>query len=413
MSKKRLVAIVALSALGIALVGGLAFWLLKDRFIVHNWIESPVVWGPFTDKIEVTGEVESRENIPVNAPKTPYERQLIELWEEGKRVQVGDIIARFDPAPVYTHMQALSNTILRLTNDYIASVLDFNIRIYNYAGEWSNAIERLKMYELSMETLRFESEFRKAVAEASYRQAKLDLDNAKRRIDQTKYQMDYLGRRRLGWIKQQWDYLARDVEWLKQYEVSAPIDSIAVYPLLTFGGMYRKAAIGDFMEYGREFMRLPAFSTSVVRLYLEERVINRVKPGTPARMRLRSYPDARLVGRVASVAGYAKEELLLKEKRTFEIVITVDGGKGVEHLKPGMTVWAELVLGEFPPVFRVPRDFVEEAEARYYVWVAGALRPVKHELKVDRETDDYFLVGPENAKGVFSKILPNRVAWFP
>lgn len=412
MNKKRAL-IAALVLLGLALLGGLGFWILKDRFIVNNWIESPVAFGAFTDLIEVTGEVESRENIPVNAPKTPYERQLIELWEEGKRVARGDIIARFDPAPVYTHMQALSNTILRLTNDYIASVLDFDIKIYNYEGEWSNAIERLKMYELSMETLKFESEFRKAVAEASYRQAKLDLDNAKRRIDQTKYQKDYLGRRRLGWIKQQWDYVERDLGYLKQYEVAAPIDSIAVYPLLTFGGMYRKAAIGDFMEYGREFMRLPAFSASVVRLYLEERVINRVKVGTPARMRLRSYPEARLVGRVASVAGYAKEELLLKEKRSFEIVITVDGGKGVELLKPGMTVWVELVLGEYPPVFRVPRDFVEEADARFYVWVAGALRPVKRELKFDKETDDWFLVTPENAKGVFSKLLPNRVAWFP
>lgn len=389
------------------------FLLFRGRLVERNWIESPVAFGPFTETIAVGGEVDSREYVTVNAPRAPFERQLIDHVEEGKRVMKGEIIARFDPAPVFLHMQSVSNTIQRLTNDYIADQLDWDIKIYNASVELSNASERLHMYELSMETLKFESEYRKAVAEANHRQALLDVANTKRRIEQARYQKDYLGRRRLGYMKYWRELLDKDRGYLDQYEVKAALDSVAVFPLLTFGGMYRKAAIGDFLEYGREFMRLPAFSTTVVRCLLEERMVSRVRPGTPGRLILKGYPGAKLSAVIATVAGYAKEEQILKERRSFEVILTVDPGKDVALLKPGMTVDVDLRIKEFPPVYRVPKDFVVDAEGKRWVYVVTPLRPSRREIKPDGETDDYLLLKAESGRDLFSPLMPNRVAWIP
>ncbi|MBI4976024.1 MAG: efflux RND transporter periplasmic adaptor subunit [Spirochaetes bacterium] len=386
---KRFV-IIAASVAAVILV--VVVFVLPRLATTGTYIDTPVRYGTFVDTLSSTGEIDSLKYVSVTAPKAPYLRQLIYCMEEGKQVQAGELVARFDPSPVFDHIDAASNNITRLSNNLISDIIDWDMKIFSYSMELSNAIEQRKIYELNLSTVKFESKYRRSVAEASYRNSKLDVENAERRMQQTKYQKDYTTRRQVGWIKYWFDYIEKDKEYLKQYECYAPMNSIVVYPVVTLGGAYRKAVIGDMIEYGREFLRLPTFSSSAVKISVEERFINKVYMGMKAVIRPRSFPDYVIQGTVASVAGYAAEDIIIKDKRFFEVIIAMQGTPNPNYVKPGMTMNVDLVIREYTNVYMVPKDFVKVKHLVPYVYSMSGPAAREYVLPVDKETDDYYLV---------------------
>src|SRR5918999_1127031 len=68
-----------------------------------------VVKGEFIDYMQVRGEVKAVRSIPITAPSSAGDLQILELAKNGANVKKGDVVVKFDPVPVQrTHAEKLS-----------------------------------------------------------------------------------------------------------------------------------------------------------------------------------------------------------------------------------------------------------------------------------------------------------------
>src|SRR5436190_23621558 len=59
-----------------------------------------VTKGEFIDYMQVRGEVKAVRSIPLTAPSSAGDLQILELANNGTTVKKGDVVVRFDPVPV-------------------------------------------------------------------------------------------------------------------------------------------------------------------------------------------------------------------------------------------------------------------------------------------------------------------------
>src|SRR5919106_3713888 len=95
--KKRL-ALGAVLVLAIAAIAG-----VSGAFGGAGAVDVPttaVVRGEFIDYMQVRGEVKAVRSIPLTAPSSAGDLQILELAKNGTNVKTGDVVVRFDPVPV-------------------------------------------------------------------------------------------------------------------------------------------------------------------------------------------------------------------------------------------------------------------------------------------------------------------------
>src|SRR5438045_2045816 len=59
-----------------------------------------VTKGEFIDYMQVRGEVKAVRSIPLTAPSSAGDLQILDLVPNGTNVKKGDVVVRFDPVPV-------------------------------------------------------------------------------------------------------------------------------------------------------------------------------------------------------------------------------------------------------------------------------------------------------------------------
>ena len=70
---------------------------------------TPVIRGEFIDYLQVRGEVKAVRSVPLTAPSSAGDLQILALTKNGESVKKGDVVVRFDPVPVErTHAEKLS-----------------------------------------------------------------------------------------------------------------------------------------------------------------------------------------------------------------------------------------------------------------------------------------------------------------
>ena len=91
------------AGIAVALVGVVAIAGVRGAFGRGDPVEVPttaVTRGEFVDYLQVRGEVKAVRSIPLTAPSSAGDLQILELARNGTNVKKGDVVVRFDPVPV-------------------------------------------------------------------------------------------------------------------------------------------------------------------------------------------------------------------------------------------------------------------------------------------------------------------------
>src|SRR5687768_18623500 len=105
-SKRKIVGALAAVAIVIAIVGVSRAFGRGDAVDVPT---TAVTKGEFIDYMQVRGEVKAVRSIPLTAPSSAGDLQILELAKNGMNVKKGDVVVKFDPVPVQrTHAEKLS-----------------------------------------------------------------------------------------------------------------------------------------------------------------------------------------------------------------------------------------------------------------------------------------------------------------
>lgn len=352
-----------------------------------------LVPAPFTEAIEARGEIATLRFVDVRAPTSPYERQLIYLCPEGTEVKAGAVLARFDPAPLLLHLDALDEQRRELLMKIEETDAEWDGRIFDQKVLADASRENLTLSGIRRQSLRYEPRLRRTRGRIEFNQVRREVQAARTRTDGARRRKDTkleTKARQLEWLDNR---IARANEALSEYTVRAPVDSLVVYPPILTGDTVRKVALGDTLSRGRSFMHLPDFGALVVRVHLEEAEVNRLVEGGHVRFVTHADRAHAFDGTILSIARYAGRGTYRRHKQFFEVLAGITAHARMADARPGMVVNATFVLAEYDDVLAVPRDFVfgEGAERSMLLRLPdGSRQAVRLEEPV--ETRDYWLI---------------------
>ena len=136
--------------------------------------------------------------------------------------------------------------------------------------------------------------------------------------------------------------LARYREQLDKCKIYSPQDGmVAYYVEAITGDNPSTIKAGTAVRNRQPLMSIPDLTHMQVKTAVHESVVDRVKPGLTADIRLDAFPDRVYHGTVESVAVLPDPgNWLSSDTKVYETIVTID--EEVEQLKPGMTAVVEI-----------------------------------------------------------------------
>jgi hypothetical protein len=145
-------------------------------------------------------------------------------------------------------------------------------------------------------------------------------------------------------LKKHEERLERYREQLAKCKIFAPQDGLVVYA--DGAGPSGYGAIGDgaVIRERQHILSLPDLSKMQVKTAVNEAVIDQVKVGLPARVRLAACPGRVYHGTVRFVATLPDRcDLSESDAKKYETIVTID--EPVTRLKPGMAARVQIEIG--------------------------------------------------------------------
>lgn len=329
-----------------------------------------VVRGDFVDYMQVRGEVKAVRSIPLTAPSSAGDLQILELAKNGASVKKGDVVVRFDPVPVQRmHAEKLSE--LKQAEEEIGkTAAQYQIQEQQAQTDLVKARYDVQRAELDAVTHEFLPKLeveRKKVALASaqerLREAERNLealrqiaaaDTASRRQKRDKARLDVQqAERQLGAL-----------------QLVTPVDGV-----VTIMPNWRSCCpppdfkAGDRAWPGQIIADVPDLATLRVTARLEEAERGRMQPGQPVIVRADAVPDRELTGRIGDISTLARIDFSnWPPQRNFDLAVQLDQVE--PRLRPGMNTTVRVAVDRVPDAVLIPARAVFEKNGRSVAYVA-------------------------------------------
>ncbi len=144
---------------------------------------------------------------------------------------------------------------------------------------------------------------------------------------------------------------------------------------------------GTEMYSGRNVYYLPDMTRMQVKANVHESVVDRIKSGQSASIRLDAFSDTRLAGSVSSVAGMASSSY--SSVQNYETIILIDELPYNLSIKPGMTAEVDILVGTYVDVIAVPVGAITEHFGQSFVYVLKGPDAIRRRVVTGRSTHSF------------------------
>ncbi|WP_435021571.1 efflux RND transporter periplasmic adaptor subunit [Tundrisphaera sp. TA3] len=371
-------------------------------------ITVPVKPGKLSVIVKEKGSIESANNKDV-VVEVEGGTTIISIKPEGTKVKEGDIVCELDSAAlrdslntqkISTSQAEASYEQSKLTREVAeVAVVEYIEGLYKQeistnAGEKSlaesdleRAIDRHKWSSRMLE--------KGYVSISSNIADKLSVDKAKFELEkaQTAYEVltKYTKEKTIKELrseveKARADELSKASVWalektkeaklIKQINaciLKAPADGIVVYANdpNRFGGQNQlQIEEGASVRERQKIFSLPDISKMRVNTKVHESMVDRIKPGLRALIRVDAAANQVLRGRVSSVAPMADpNSMFSSDIKVYTTQIAIESDASALNLRPGMTAQVEILVTELDDVLSVPVMSILEYKGKDYVFI--------------------------------------------
>jgi multidrug efflux pump subunit AcrA (membrane-fusion protein) len=169
--------------------------------------------------------------------------------------------------------------------------------------------------------------------------------------------------------------------------IKAERSGLVIYPSTAKWKDTPDIAEGATVHNDQVLLFMPDLSKMQVKVGIHESMIDRIKPGMPARVTL---SDRTLDGEVSSVASAAPPAgwwtgNIVK----YDAIIQLPS---VEGLKPGMSAEVEVIMARHENVLMIPIAAVVETEQGYFCWVGTPEEAQRRSLQLGNSNDVFVVV---------------------
>ena len=308
--------------------------------------------GEFIISLDENGTIDAKRSMTISAPRVRG-IQITWLAPEGSMVAQGDPVIKFDATQQLTDL-ADNQSSLKINQ---------------------NSLERAKKEYTIQE-----------------KQLKLDLEKAKRNLDEKKYDAPRIAEEakmeyelaelnfaaKLEQLKADVDKSEvetnRSLEKVKQAErelaqmtINAPIPGLVVYLEIWKGGTMDKVQEGDSPWPGQGLINIPDLSEMIVKTTVSEIDASKVDTAQAVLISLDAIPDKVYNGTIFKKSTLARRKETGSKINVFDVEVEITDNDG--ELKPGMSASAKIIVNKKQDVISVPLEAVFEKEGQTVVYL--------------------------------------------
>ena len=381
--------------------------VLRNRDLPAETHIAAVQKGSFEIRVETVGVLDAARAFHVASALRGDKGKIVQIAEDGAKVEKGDRLLRFDPTPFEADILRLSGDVksreavaeaarqsleveksqaektlshaefdLKSAKQeygrYLAYIVDLEeLRKKGHAVVNEIAQARRKSEQMFTQLQKAESDLARIQKEVVFKvaQSMAELNKATSEVDTTRAALE------------------QSRAELEKTVVHAPSAGFVVLHEIFQSNQKRKPRGGDTVWQGQPILYLPDLSSLVVKTQVREEDLHKTRAGLGAAIRVDAYPDASFEGEVASVGVLAMEnERAAMVGKHFQYVVNLKGTD--PRLRPGMTARVFIVADTVRDALTVPLAalFTENGRKVCYVYDGQRLLPVA--VTVGRTNED-------------------------
>jgi len=365
-----------------------------------------VIEGHFRQSVIETGELQAVNSSFLSMPRINYiygyNFKIIGLAEYGKTVHKGETVIRVDPSSVQkfiieksealeNELAALNKLKAQITND----LQDLKAQLRNEQASYD-------IKKLEMEKSGFESAGIKKVIALEFSQSDITLKKIMRNLHlkPVRDSLDMLIQQIK--IAQKANDLKSAQEDLAKMVVTSPIEGIFVVEENWRTG--QTIRVGDDVYLGAPVARIPDIRTMMVKGFIMENDISRLKSGMDVVVRLDALPSVAFHGKVSSLGKVCVDK---DDKKVFRTEVLIS--ESDLRLKPGMTVSCEYITYESDNEMYVPSNCILEENKHFYVFARKRNKLRKTEVKTGPSNNMFTIVSGELKPGQTLELPENVI----
>lgn len=207
--------------------------------------------------------------------------------------------------------------------------------------------------------------------------ATAELEKAKAKLENSKQALEL-----------QNDEMKQLEELSKNTEMKATAEGTLVYANKPWYDDDERIREGLSVYQNQEIFYLPDMRNMQVNVSVHESVVNKVKVGQKATIRVSTYPDVNFIGTIKRVSSLASSNYRTSTKN-YEVVIFVDEFPVEIELRPGMTAECEIMAGVYQDIIAVPVNAVTEHFQQNYVYVIEGKKVIRQRVEIGRATTSF------------------------
>jgi HlyD family secretion protein len=360
--------IVFLAAIVITIV--IIVFLSNSKTSETTQIDTEVQQGKFDVIVTVTGELQARNSVKVEAPfqvlreVSFWEISIAEMVSEGTVVDSGDFVARLDASNVENALKEIEAEIDNSLGEIEKARIDSSLELRAQRDNIINLKFSVQEAEITLEQSKYESP-------SLIRKAQIDLDKIKREYQQTTgnyklkvQQAEVNIKQKNNDLNKKFRQKEKILEGLRSLVIKAPASGMVIYRKERDG---TKVTTGSIIRIFRDpvVATLPDLSSFNSITYVNEIDISKVKPGQHVEVGVDAFPDKKFTGEVFSVANVG-EQLPNADAKLFEVIINVNETDPV--LRPSMTTSNLIYTSTFDDVTFIPLETVHTEDSLTFVY---------------------------------------------
>ncbi len=266
---------------------------------------------------------------------------------------------------MYRYLQAEDN-LVAAQNTLKKAMAEFNkLKAFEYEMEKARLAGALASAERKLEQVKRDNEAKLAEAKAAKIAAEREFKKEEEQLNKYK-------------------------EQLEKCKIYAPHDGMVVYATRGHWGQTVDIQEGAFVRERQKILELPDLKHMQVKLTVHESVLNQVKIGLPATIKVDAFPDKVYEGTVKSVVVLPNPVgWLSSDIKVYETIVTID--EEAEKLKPGMTAVAEIHVDRLRNVLSVPVQAIAERDKQTWCYVKTEEGNIVKRLVVLGRSNDKFV----------------------
>ena len=365
--------------------------------------------GQFEILVTTTGELQAEFSTDIRGPEMTQSRnirsmdiKIQDLVAEGTEVKQGDYIAALDRTSFDNSLKDELERLETLNTSFQMKLLDSAVTLSNLRDNIKNQVFSVEEAGITVLQSKYEPP-------TTQREAEINLDKAKRTLEQLQRSYELRYQQAKSDIKNSETDIINERQRVKdlqdvlaKFNITAPSSGMVIYKKDRMGTKRKTGS--SISPFDPVVATLPDLKSMISLTYVNEIDVSKVKPGQKVSIVVDAFPERAYTGAVAAVANIG-EQLPNADAKVFEVRIKVDGSDPI--LRPSMTTGNKIVTKTIDNVVFIPLECVQTGEDS--IPVVYLKNRTKHIVVLSESNENNVIVdkGVESGDVLYLSTPPN------